>query len=258
MQPSIFVISLPGSPDRQQAIANQLARHGLAFSWLDGVDGRRMSADERAAVYSQQRAETEGGRQLNAGEIGCALSHQKIYRQMLAEGIPLVLVLEDDAALDPEFAKCLNAVCAEVDWQSIDLLLLSHIQKYTAWGARSIAFDRQLVRPLVAYNGNGYLITLRGAERLLAQLVPVYQPADCWNHLRKRGVLNIRGVVPYLVNHSRLSENSLIGESLREMPAVPTVRRPLLKLIKRLVYDKFLYQIMVKPLMRIRRQPVTW
>lgn len=258
MQPSIFVISLLNSTDRQQAISKQLARHALSFTWLDGVDGRRMSADERASVYSAQRAESEGGRQLNAGEIGCALSHQKVYRQMLAEGLPLALVLEDDAALDSDFAKRLHEICEETDWQAVDLLLLSHIQKYTAWGARSIAGDRKLVRPLVAYNGNGYLVTRRGAERLLAQLTPVYQPADCWNHLRQLGVLNIRGIVPYLVNHSRLSEESLIGESLREMPAIAVAHRPLPKLLKRLVYDKFLYQILVKPLMRIRRQPVTW
>jgi glycosyl transferase family 25 len=258
MQPSIFVISLPGSVDRQQAIAQQLAQHGLDFSWLDGVDGRRLAAPELATVYSAQRAETEGGRQLNAGEIGCALSHQKVYRQMLAADIPLALVLEDDAALDGDFAQRLAEICATLDWQAVDLLLLSHIQKYTAWGARAIAGDRELVRPVVAYNGNGYLLTRRAAQLLLAQLTPIYQPADCWNHLREQRVLTIRGIVPYLVNHSRLSEDSLIGETMRAAPAAPVLQRSWLKLLKRLVYDKFLYQLVVKPLLRIRRQPVRW
>jgi glycosyl transferase family 25 len=138
------------------------------------------------------------------------------------------------------------------------LLLLSHIQKYTAWGARAIAGDRELVRPVVAYNGNGYLLTRRAAQLLLAQLTPIYQPADCWNHLREQRVLTIRGIVPYLVNHSRLSEDSLIGETMRAAPAAPVLQRSWLKLLKRLVYDKFLYQLVVKPLLRIRRQPVRW
>lgn len=258
MQARIFVITLPGSTDRQQAIAAQLEKSQLAFTWLDGVNGRALDAETVARVYSVERAVSEGGRPLSPGEIGCALSHQKIYELMLAEDIPLALVLEDDAALDADFAMRFAEVCAEVDWHSVDLLLLSHIQKYTAWGARRLATNRLLVRPLVAYNGNGYLLTRRGAERLLKQLRPLYQPADCWNHLRRLDVLQMRGVVPYLINHSRLSENSLIGAELREAPPVPVVRRPLPKLLKRIFYDKFLYQILVKPLLRIRRQPMPW
>lgn len=258
MLPRIFVITLPGSSDRQQAIAAQLARHRLSFDWLEGVNGRALDAPTRDRVYSEPRAIGEGGRPLSPGEIGCALSHQKIYQRMLEQDLPLVLVLEDDAALDADFAARLDEICAEVDWQTVDLLLLSHIQKYTAWGARPVATNRQLVKPLVAYNGNGYLLTRRGAERLLAQLRPVYQPADCWNHLRQLGVLQMRGIVPYLINHSPLAENSLIGAELREPPTVPVVRRPLPKLLKRIFYDKFLYQILVKPLLRIRRQPMPW
>lgn len=258
MQPSIFVISLPGSTARQAAIARQLGEHQLAFSWQEGVNGRAMSEAEVAAEYSAERAEREGGRQLSRGEIGCALSHLKIYRTMLEADLPLVLVLEDDAALDADFGQRLAEVCAQTDWSQTDLLLLSHVQKYTDWGARSIATDRRLVRPLVAYNGNGYLLTRQGAACLLRQLTPVYQPADCWNHLRKLGTVRMRAIVPYLINHSRLAEESLIGAALREAPAVPLPRRSPGKLLKRFFYDKFIYQLLVKPVLRIRRQRVTW
>ncbi len=258
MQASIFLIILPDFGERQQAIASQLDKHSLTFSWIEGVNGRQLDADTLRQVYSVERAEREGGRQLNPGEIGCALSHQKIYRAMLAQNIPLALVLEDDAALAADFGECLIDICANVDWESVDLLLLSHIQKYTAWGAHPIAANRELVKPLVAYNGNGYLVTRRGAEHLLSQLTPIYQPADCWNHLRRLRVLNIRGIVPYLVNHSSLSVDSLIGEALREAPVLTSIRYQPGRLLKRVFYDKFIYQILVKPLLRIRRQPMPW
>lgn len=77
MQASIFVISLPDCVERQQAIASQLNKHSLTFSWIEGVNGRQLDADTLRQVYSVERAEREGGRQLNPGEIGCALSHRR-------------------------------------------------------------------------------------------------------------------------------------------------------------------------------------
>ena len=257
MTPTLFVISLPGSTTRQQAMATQLKRHGLTFSWLDGVDGRALNESAIGQIYSAERAEREAGRQLSRGEIGCALSHLKVYQTMLDQALELVLVLEDDAALDENFAEALAQVCAAIDWSDNELVLLSHIQKYTDWGAHRVAPGWRLVRPFSAYNGNGYLITRSGAEKLLAALQPVFQPADCWNYLGKKDVLRIRGIVPYLVNHSRLSEDSLIGDTLR-VPAKSAKDYSLARTLKKIFYDKFLYQLLVKPILRIRKQGTPW
>jgi len=88
-------------------------------------------------------------------------------------------------------------------------------------------------------------------------LQPVCQPADCWNHLQKIGVLRIRGIVPYLVYHSRLSENSLIGEALRVAPKL-SLRYSVIRELKKILYDKFIYQLLVKPILRIRKQGAPW
>ncbi len=253
----LHVISLPGSNERQAFIAGQLEGQGLPFSWLDGVNGRALDAAEKALLYSEEKAVRQGGRALSPGEVGCALSHLKAYRTFLDSGAELALVLEDDAALRPDFRSMLEGVVQAVDWQETDLLLLSHVQKYTEWGARPLVGDLRLVHTVTAYNGNGYLITRRGAEALLRELQPVFVPADSWNYLRKRGVLRIRAVIPYLVNHSTLSVDSVIGNIPRAVVDHPFLTR-LWKGLKRVVYEKFLYQILVKPLLRIRKQPVTW
>ena len=257
MTPTIFVISLPGSTLRQQNITSQLERHHLSFTWLVGINGRGLEESLVHQLYSAERAKKEGGRQLSRGEIGCALSHLKVYQKMLAEKLELVLVLEDDAALSENFASELRQVCAGINWSETDLVLVSHIQKFTEWGARRVAHGLRLVHPVTAYNGNGYLITPQGARQLLATLQPVCQPADCWNHLQKIGVLRIRGIVPYLVNHSRLSENSLIGEALRVAPKL-SLRYSVIRELKKILYDKFIYQLLVKPILRIRKQGAPW
>lgn len=257
MTPPIFVISLPGSKDRQDAIAAQLNQRGLSFSWIDGVDGRRLDENALREVYSAERAKREGGRLLSKGEVGCALSHLRIYQTMLDLNHELALVLEDDAALSKDFEKELALICSTVDWNDNEIVLLSHIQKYTEWGSLPVSKKSRLVSPLTAYNGNGYLITQRGATKLLAELRPVYQPADCWNYLRKKRIVRIRGIVPYLVNHSRLSEESLIGQELRTQQAPPQKNSPH-RVLKRFLYDKFIYQLLVKPILRIRKQKTPW
>ena len=45
---------------------------------------------------------------MTKGEIGCALSHLKIYQKTVDEDIPYALILEDDTLFDTEFPKYLN------------------------------------------------------------------------------------------------------------------------------------------------------
>lgn len=251
----IYVISLPGCTERQAFISNQLERQGLSFTWLDGVDGRALSDEDKCRLYSEDKAVRQGGRALSSGEVGCALSHLKAYRTLLESGAEMALVLEDDAALRQDFRTMLEGVVQTVDWQEMDLLLLSHVYKYTEWNARSLEGGLRLVRMVTAYNGNGYMITRKGAEILLRWLQPVFVPADAWNYLHKHGALRIRAVVPYLVNHSTLSEDSVIG--VREGAVRPFSVR-LWRGVKRIVYGKFIYQLLVKPVLRIRKQPITW
>lgn len=251
----IYVISLPGSLERQAFISSQLERQGLLFDWLDGVNGRELKNDEVSRFYSEEKALGEGGRALTLGELGCALSHLKAYQSLIESDAKMALVLEDDAALRGDFHSMLEGVVQGVNWQEIDLLLLSHVYKYTDWGALPLIGDLRLVHMVTAYNGNGYIVTRKGAEKLLRELRPVFVPADAWNYLHKKNVLRIRGVVPYLVNHSVLSEDSIIG--IRERRGGSFHIR-LWQGIRRIVYEKFIYQLLVKPLLRIRKQPVTW
>lgn len=251
----IYVISLPGSHERQAFIFSQLERQGLLFDWLEGVNGRELRNDEISRFYSEEKALSQGGRALTLGELGCALSHLKAYQSLIESDAKIALILEDDAALRSDFRSMLEGVIQRVDWQETDLLLLSHVYKYTDWGARPLVGDLRLVHMVTAYNGNGYLITRKGAEKLLREFCPVFVPADAWNYLHKKNVLRIRGIVPYLVNHSVLSESSIIG--VRERKGV-SFQIKLWRGIRRIVYEKFIYQLLVKPLLRIRKQPVTW
>ena len=56
---------------------------------------------------------------MSAGEVGCALSHVRLWR-LFAESSQddddLALILEDDAALVPDFAARVSAAWAAMPW----------------------------------------------------------------------------------------------------------------------------------------------
>lgn len=107
----IFVLSLPDAADRRHRISAQLAALGLAFRFHDGIDGRRGLPAEHEPQIDRAAARLRMGRRLTDGEFACALSHQAIYRRIIAEGLPGAVVLEDDATLTPAFAAFLRNRC---------------------------------------------------------------------------------------------------------------------------------------------------
>ena len=100
--PPIWVINLQRSPHRRAYMQKQLESRGLTFEFVDAVDGRLLTAEQRG-LYSQSEAMAYYGRELSDAEIGCALSHARVYERMVERGLPELLVLEDDVELGDEF-----------------------------------------------------------------------------------------------------------------------------------------------------------
>lgn len=68
------------------------------WSYFDAIDaaGMRLETRQHSAHGRQGRSSPEP---LLPGEVGCALSHQAIWRAAWALGLPEVLVLEDDVEI---------------------------------------------------------------------------------------------------------------------------------------------------------------
>jgi GR25 family glycosyltransferase involved in LPS biosynthesis len=93
------VISLPDAVERRRTMASRLAEAGIAFRFVDAVDGRKTRfpdvIDGARLVREPFDWETV---------IACMVSHRRVHR-MIAEGdADMALVLEDDARLSPDFA----------------------------------------------------------------------------------------------------------------------------------------------------------
>jgi glycosyl transferase family 25 len=108
----VFVISLGSSSQRREHVARQFERAGLDFSFFSAVlgdEGRRSFAavDERRFLLGT-------GREPAPGEIGCFASHRRLWQVCVDRNEP-VLIMEDDAQLEPGFPAALGAAHTLID-----------------------------------------------------------------------------------------------------------------------------------------------
>jgi glycosyl transferase, family 25 len=176
--PPIWVINLRRSADRRAYISHHLGALGLAFELVEAVDGRELSRETLGALYDPVLARRKLSRELTLGEIGCALSHLRLYRRMLDEDVPEVLILEDDVVIDP---ACIDILRRPERFPSgWELILLFHNGGHPSyWGRRPLNGTHQIVRfASQAWGCGGYLLRKSAAEKLLRRGYPVRTPSD--------------------------------------------------------------------------------
>uniref|UniRef100_T1GDG5 Glycosyl transferase family 25 domain-containing protein n=1 Tax=Megaselia scalaris TaxID=36166 RepID=T1GDG5_MEGSC len=106
-------------------------------------------------------------RQMKTGEVGCFLSHYKIWEQMIERGEKEVLVLEDDVKFEPNFIT--NA-----------MHILKQIREVPNWdflyfSREDVQFSKEIIVPGTenivyaeySYWTVGYVITREGAKKLI-------------------------------------------------------------------------------------------
>ncbi len=117
----VLVLTVPRFTDRQEKIKERL--RGISFEFFYGVDKKELSDDfiRENYVYDKKisLSVSQQFKELNRGEIACALSHRKIYQAMLDRNWRHVLILEDDIIPEwdhlPGLFTALNELPA--DWE---------------------------------------------------------------------------------------------------------------------------------------------
>ena len=87
MKLKTYVINLEKSTVRRQYMEKLLAPYSfLDVEFVKAIDGRLLSEEERRARFDFDGCRALYGRTVNAGEVGCALSHRKAYESLLQSG----------------------------------------------------------------------------------------------------------------------------------------------------------------------------
>lgn len=206
----IYVINLDRQPQRLVAVTRELDRivdctgqplskrlirhaacdaRALPAATLGGVDiepyytlADQLSVDPYPQVLPDTFDLTRPIRMSNA-EIAVAQSHIDIWKRIGSSRAPYALVLEDDVWFEQGFGSLVDTAWEEMRDHDgadpdFDVLYLSY--KEVKHGAPKIALSRSVFRPERGlWYLSGYVLSKRGAQRLLARL-PCRGPVDLW------------------------------------------------------------------------------
>lgn len=240
-----FVINLKRSHLRREHITKQLNSLGIDFEISEGVDAKNFTADEKKAY---QDGLAQGTHSLEPGLFGSSWAHIRVYEKMVAENIPVALVLEDDILVFPEIKRVLEESWVKKDfwdfvhlgYQPASLALLRNWFRVSYNQARKrtsfwfvfilkipvitslylFEMIRQLIRSRLKpgpvkfarslYLGAGYLITLEGAKKILKIAYPIHYTGDqLFNRARFESGLKFYGYCPPPV----LADTSFVSDA---------------------------------------------
>ena len=176
----MYVINLAAATTRRALIRAHLDGLGIVYEWVDAVAGNALDLSDREQFEPLSA--------MSPGAVGCYLSHIRIYARMLAQHIPVALVLEDDTVLHYRVATLLQEGCRTLDF---DYCFLGCSD---AGDGRYIYYDAdQSVRLSSQHQAyalssgpnctNAYLITLEGARKRMQCAFPVHHPIDHYHYL---------------------------------------------------------------------------
>lgn len=144
--PPAYVISVPNTRPRD-AVAARFRGRVPSLQFVDGVDGTTVEPGSMG--------------RLKPGEIGCALSHARVWRRILESGGP-ALVFEDDAQPVDDFPTRVADVLRHID-DTIDVVFLGHCLE-----ERGQPYAPGLRNSVLPRCTHGYLVTPRGARTLVS------------------------------------------------------------------------------------------
>lgn len=184
-----FLINLDRDVERLKAADAQLKRLGIPYERVSAVSGRDLDMETRKKSVNRFRWWCAVGRPTRLGEIGCAMSHYKIYRRITDEKMPLACVLEDDVILDERFPAVLKTVEFFVDPSRPQVVLLSNHTAFKSSTSCVLPAKKDMYT-------EGYVITALAAKALSSVNWPMQTPCDHWGRWVKRGVIELYHAFP--------------------------------------------------------------
>ena len=210
-----LVVNLDKDEDRWAIVEAQLMQSRLDFERAPGILGLGLSESERATHYDPVKASWRLARQLTPSEIGCALSHIRIYREISKRNLPRALVLEDDVLLPSDLAHLLGALARHLPADQPIVCLLSPAEAALGAAGVRLCGDYTLFPYGQGFYASSYALTRAAAEILLGDLHPVADVADCWVRLARTGRLRFFVVTPAAISQNQQEFGSSTSADIR-------------------------------------------
>ncbi|NXW11901.1 GT251 galactosyltransferase, partial [Fregetta grallaria] len=195
----VFMINLKRRADRRARMLRTLYEQEIACKLVEAVDGKAMNGSEVEALGIRMLPgykDPYHGRPLTKGELGCFLSHYRVWQEIVGRGLEKSVVFEDDLRFEIFFKRRLMNLMQELEAAALtwDLMCVPplpspaaqttpstitrpSLSSHSYIGRKRMQVERpekavprvrNLVEADYSYWTLGYVLSLRGARKLLA------------------------------------------------------------------------------------------
>ena len=215
---TIFIVNLKKDKDKRKHMEQLCSNYNLNCIFIDAVLGINVEKEEIDKCVDNEKTKKYMGRVLSYGEIGCSLSHRKIYKKIINENISQALILEDDIEFNEDLIFILKKISLfPKNWEVILLGHHTHFSRivdtrYNLWSKKINIYKNYFVlRPSeLGYGTYGYVVNTVGAKKLLNQTERIMKPID--HYTGDDSINNL-----YIINPSIIKINDYMSENMHSM-----------------------------------------
>ena len=225
----IFVINLDTSISRMRESQNQL--WNFDFERVSAIDGSKLDHDALTRFYDAELNYQQYHSVLTPGEIGCYLSHRKVWQKIVNENLDFALVLEDDFINNAALSKLMHDV-AQIEqlWDCIKLAEFP-IKRKVVFSERLGNTNLEIYNKIPAKTC-AQIISLVGAKKLLAMSEKFGRPVDIDIQHWWESDLRVFGLKPYPFEINQNMDSDIENKGSRKK----LKRRRIFKLCKQLLF----------------------
>lgn len=201
---NVYVINMDKDKQRLKEITKECKKFNIKFERFTGIDASKLTKKEKSKYITDYC-----NNYCTNSIIGCAMSHIKIYEDIINKGYKNALILEDDIYICNDFYDVLNKAFEELP-EDYDILYLGALglaskEKYYDVNIILKLFKKKkkyinnnkfknIFVPEFPLGTHAYIISNKGCKILLKYLIKIYFHIDWLINL------NINKLNIYLTN----------------------------------------------------------
>ncbi|XP_028576969.1 procollagen galactosyltransferase 1 isoform X2 [Podarcis muralis] len=180
----VFMINLKRRTDRRERMLRALYEQEIDCKVVEAVDGKAMNTSQVEALGIKMLPgykDPYHGRPLTKGELGCFLSHYKVWQEVVERGLEKSVVFEDDLRFEIFFKRRMMNLIYDLEEEGLDwdLIYIGRKRMQVEHPEKAVPHVRNLVEADYSYWTLAYVISLQGAQKLLdAQPLSKMLPVD--------------------------------------------------------------------------------
>lgn len=232
----VYVINLKKDNKRKKNIIKQLKKQKIKnYEIINAVNGNKLSKNKiNLNTFKDKKGKNPWNTKMSPSQIGCALSHIKIYRQLIKSKYKIALILEDDAIFRFNLDIKLKNFITNCFIFKKQIILLSQLKQFFKKPIRKIK-RFELVDVSNAFFTHAYFINENAAKSIISFNYPVKTIADNFVFFKIYCGVKITGINPFLIDQDKKNYQTTITIEKNEFNKIFLFKRTAYKLKMKII-----------------------